>query len=337
MNHQPPITNHQSVLITGGAGFIGSHLCEEFIKKKFKVVCVDNLITGQKKNIKHLLDNPNFKFINADVSKYSTIKKLSSIISHQSLAINHILHFASPAGPNPNSPKSYLKYPIETYLVNSIGTHYLLKLAKKIKAEFIFASTSEVYGDPKEHPQKETYFGNVNPIGPRSCYDISKRFGEMATMTFGKKNKLNAKIVRIFNTYGSRMNPDDGRVIPQFILQSLNNRPITIYGKGKQTRSFCYIDDLIKGIMLIINKGKKGEVYNLGSSKEIQIIALAKMIKKLTDSSSKLEFKSLPIDDPKKRKPDLGKIKKAVNWRPEILLGQGLQKTIKYFTASSAV
>ena len=325
MNHQP------SVLITRGTGFIGSHLCEEFIKKEFKVICVDNLITGQKKNIQHLLDNPNFQFINADVSKYSTIKKLSSIINHQSLVINYILHFASPAGPNPNSPKSYIQYPVKTYLVNSIGTHYLLELARKNKAEFIFASTSEVYGDPKQHPQKETYFGNVNPIGPRSCYDESKRFGEMAVATFSKKYKLKAKIIRIFNTYGPKMNPDDGRAIPQFILQALNNKPITIYGRGEQTRSFCFIDDLIKGIILIINKANAGEVFNLGSNKEIQIITLAKMIKKLTNSSSRLEFKPLPTDDPKKRKPDLEKIKKAVNWKPEILIGQGLQKTIKYF------
>lgn len=189
MTHQPSTINHQSstVLITGGAGFIGSHLCDEYLKKGFTVLCIDNLITGQEQNIKHLINNPDFKFIKADVANPTEIKLIQSTINHQPSTINHILHFASPAGPNPNSPKSYLKYPIETYLVNSIGTHYLLELAKKYHAEFLFASTSEVYGDPLEHPQKETYFGNVNTLGPRSCYDESKRFGEMATITYGKK------------------------------------------------------------------------------------------------------------------------------------------------------
>lgn len=321
--------NHQlSTLITGGAGFIGSHLCEKFLKQNYKVICVDNLITGQKKNISHLLNNPNFRFIQADVSQPSIINKLSSAINHQ---LSIILHFASPAGPNPHSPKSYLKYPIKTYLVNSLGTHYLLELAKKTKAEFLFASTSEVYGDPLQHPQKEIYFGNVNPIGPRSCYDESKRFGEMATITFGKKYKINTKIVRIFNTYGPRMNPDDGRVIPQFILQALQDKPITIYGDGQQTRSFCYIDDLVKGIMLIVKKAKPYEVFNLGSDQETKIIDLAKIIKQLTGSDSCFTFKPLPIDDPEKRRPDLEKIKKTLGWQSQTNLKEGLKKTITYF------
>lgn len=322
----------QSILITGGAGFIGSHLCEKFIKKEFKVVCVDNLITGQKKNIKHLLDNPNFKFINADVSKKATINKISSVISHQSSTISHILHFASPAGPNPFSPLSYYQLPIKTYLVNSIGTHYLLKLARKNKAEFVFASTSEVYGDPEEHPQKETYFGHVNLLGPRACYDVSKRFGEMAVTTFAKKHKLNTKIIRIFNTYGPRMNPKDGRAVPLFITQALKNELVTVFGSGKQTRSFCYIDDLIKGIIKIIQKGKVNEVYNLGSPEEITINQVLKKILTLTDSSSKVEYKARLKDDPQKRCPDIAKVRKHLAWQPETSLTQGLKKTIQYFT-----
>jgi len=335
MSHQEPNTNHlrilqaRSAIITGGAGFIGSYLCKQFLQEKYQVICIDNLITGQKKNIKHLIGNPSFTFIQADVSQPSIIDKLSSVVNHKLSVI--ILHFASPAGPNPDSPKSYLQYPIKTYLTNSIGTHYLLELAKKIKAEFLFASTSEVYGNPLEHPQKETYFGNVNTLGPRSCYDESKRFGEMATMTFAKKYNLKAKIVRIFNTYGPRMNVDDGRVIPLFISQALKNKPITIFGSGKQTRSFCYINDLIQAISAIINKAANYEVFNAGNNKEIQIIKLAELIKKLTHSSSKIIFKPLPIDDPLRRKPDLTKIKKELAWQPSINLKKGLEETILYF------
>lgn len=316
---------NKRILVTGGAGFIGSHLCDKFLSLNYKVICVDNLLTGQKKNIKNLLNNPDFKFIKADVCHKADY---SLFTNHHSL--DYILHFASPAGPNPNSPKSYLKYPVKTYLANSIGTHYLLKLAKKEKAEFIFASTSEVYGDPLEHPQKETYNGNVNTLGPRACYDESKRFGEMAAITYGKKYKLNTKIIRIFNTYGPRMNPKDGRVIPQFILQALKNKPITIYGNGRQTRSFCYIDDLVKGIVLIVKKAKPYDVFNLGNGNEITIIKLAKLIKKLCQSKSKFSFKSLPFDDPRKRKPDLTKIKQKLGWNPETRLKDGLLKTIDY-------
>jgi len=314
----------KKVLITGGAGFIGSHLGEKFLDLNYKVICVDNLITGQKKNINHFIKNPNFKFIQADVTKKSSYSLLPT-------GYSLILHFASPAGPNPYSTKSYMQYPIKTYLVNSIGTHCLLELAKQNKAEFVFASSSEIYGDPKEHPQKETYVGHVNNLGPRACYDESKRFGEMATMTFAKKYNLKAKIIRIFNTYGPRMNPDDGRVIPQFILQSLKKQPLTIHGKGQQTRSFCYIDDLIKGIIKIVDKGKSCEVYNLGNDQELTILKLAEKIKQLTQSKSRLVFKPLPLDDPEKRKPDLSKIKKELHWQPETSLEEGLKKTISYF------
>lgn len=326
--------NHKSILITGGAGFIGSHLCDEYLKNGFSVICVDNLITGQEKNIAHLLNNPNFKFIKADVANQNTYNLQPFDSARGRLTtynFSHILHFASPAGPNPHSPKSYLKFPIETYLANSIGTHYLLELAKKYQAEFLFASTSEVYGDPLEHPQKETYFGNVNTLGPRSCYDESKRFGEMATVTYGKKFNLKTKIVRIFNTYGPRMNPLDGRVIPQFITQALQNQDITIYGSGKQTRSFCYIDDLISGIKLILEKGEPWETYNLGNDEEISINDLAFSIKKIINSSSQITFKELPVDDPERRKPDLTKTKSKLKWQPITPLENGLQKTINYF------
>jgi len=279
---------------------------------------------------------------NPEINAYISIREEEAMMSAKKIdekllpkKIDYILHFASPAGPNPNSPKSYLKYPIKTYLVNSIGTHYLLNLAKKTGAQFLFASTSEVYGDPKVHPQKETYNGNVNTLGPRACYDEAKRFGEMATMTFGRKHKVKTKIIRIFNTYGPRMNPDDGRVVPQFIVQALKNKPITVYGKGNQTRSFCYIDDLVKAILKAVFKAKPYEVFNIGSNKEIEIIYLAKAIKKLTDSKSKITYKDLPKDDPEKRRPDLTKARNELNWMPETSLKDGLEKTIKYFSGAS--
>ena len=317
----------KTVLITGGAGFIGSHLCEEFLKKGFKVICADNLITGQKNNIIHLLGNKNFKFILADVSELSSYKG-----PVKNYKLDYILHFASPAGPNPYSSLSYMQIPIETYLVNSLGTHLLLNLAKKNKAEFLFASSSEIYGNPLEHPQKETYFGNVNPIGPRACYDISKRFGEMATMTFAKKFGIKVKIIRIFNTYGPRMNPKDGRSITLFITQALKNKPLTIFGNGQQTRSFCYIDDLVEGVTKVIEKGGTGEVYNLGSPQEITINKTVKKILSLTKSSSKIIYQKSCQDDPERRCPDITKAQKYLSWQPKISFEQGLLKTIEYFS-----
>ena len=314
----------KTVLIAGGAVFIGSHLCKKFIDLDYKVICVDNLITGQKKNINHLFKKPNFKFIKADLTK----KKDYSLLNDQ---YSLILHFASPAGANPHSPLSYYQLPIETYLINSIGTHYLLELAKKTKAEFLFASTSEIYGNPLEHPQKETYFGNTNPIGPRSCYDESKRFGEMATTTYGKKYNLNTKIVRIFNTYGPRMNPKDGRAIPLFITQALENKPINIYGTGKQTRSFCYIDDLINGVIKIIHQGESGEAYNLGTPEEITINQALEKILSLTKSKSEIVHQKKLKDDPQKRCPDINKAREKLDWQPKVSLEKGLLKTIEYF------
>jgi nucleoside-diphosphate-sugar epimerase len=322
---------NQTTVVTGGAGFIGSHLCDYFINKGNKVICLDNLLTGQKKNIAQLLNNPNFHFLEADVVKQSTIKKIESLITHYSLLITDILHFASPAGPHPTYPLSYFKLPIKTYLVNSIGTHYLLELARKHKATFLFASTSEVYGDPIEHPQNESYLGNVNTLGPRACYDESKRFGEMATYTFFKKYKLNAKIVRIFNTFGPKMNPKDGRAIPVFITQALKNAPITIFGTGKQTRSFCYIDDLTDGIIKTIEKGKPGEAYNLGSADEKSINETVEIILNSTKSQSKVVYRPGIKDDPKRRCPDISKAKKKLGWSPKVDFQQGLKKTIEYF------
>lgn len=316
----------KTVLITGGAGFIGSYLCQQFLEQNYRVICVDNFITGQKKNIITFINKPNFQLIEEDICRPSFYQKIAPF------KLSYILHFASPAGPNPHSSKSYLKFPVETYLVNSYATHLLLELAKKNNADFVFASTSEVYGNPLKHPQKENYFGNVNTLGPRSCYDESKRFGEMAAFTFGKLNKINAKIVRIFNTYGPRMNPDDGRVIPRFIIQALKNKPISIYGDGKQTRCFCFINDLIEGILKIVLQAKSYTVYNLGNDKEITINKLAKIIINLTQSQSKIILNPLPQDDPERRKPDLTKITKDLGWRPKTSLEKGLKKTIAFFS-----
>jgi len=314
----------KKILITGGAGFIGSHLCEVLLEKNYEIFCFDNLFTGKKENIKALLKNKNFHFY-----KFDVINPIPEELLPKNLY--GVFHLASPAGPNPAAPKSYLQFPIETYLVNSIGTHNLCQLALEKNAVFLFASTSEVYGDPEQHPQKETYKGNVNTLGERSCYDESKRFGEMVTSVFQRKFSLDTRIIRIFNTYGPRMNPEDGRVLPIFILQALANKPITIFGDGKQTRGFCFIDDLVKGIVKVFEKGKSDEAYNLGNPREITIIETAKLVKKLTKSKSSFVFKNLPEDDPKKRCPDIEKAQKQLSWQPEVSLMEGLKKMISWF------
>lgn len=312
------------VLVTGGAGFIGSHLCEALLKRGCRVICLDNLITGRRENIEEFLDDSGFKFIECDV-----IKPFDHEIMKQFNNLNFIYHLASPA-----SPKKYQKYPIETLLVNSLGTHNMLKLAKKTGAKFLFASSSEVYGDPNEHPQKESYWGNVNPIGPRSCYDEAKRFGEAITMAFIRKYKVDAQIVRIFNTYGSRMEKDDGRVISNFITQALKGEPITVYGDGSQTRSFCFISDMIEGLVLALEKkNTKGEVFNLGNPDERKVLEIAQLIKKMSKSNSEIVFTSLPQDDPSRRKPDIEKATKILGWTPIVKLEQGLKETIKYFSS----
>ena len=310
------------VLITGGAGFIGSHLCDFLLKKDYKVIAMDNLITGKTENIEHLRNNPNFCFIEQDVTKYIDIKD----------DLGYVLHFASPA-----SPIDYINYPIQTLKVGSLGTHNALGVAKAKGAGFLLASTSEVYGDPLVNPQPESYWGNVNAVGPRGVYDEAKRFAEAITMAYHKTHKVNAKIARIFNTYGERMRRLDGRAVPAFIEQSMKNEPITVFGSGKQTRSFCYISDLVNGIYGLM-MSSVNEPMNLGNTSELTILDLAKRIIKLTGSKSKIEFKELPVDDPRVRRPDASFAKKELGWFAATDLDEGLKKTIKYFkTGQSTV
>jgi nucleoside-diphosphate-sugar epimerase len=309
----------KTAIVTGGAGFIGSHLCETLIKKDYSVICMDNFETGRKENLDSILKNTKFTLINIDVSK-----PLSTDILNKVTNVTHIFHLASPA-----SPIDFTRIPEEIALVNSIGTRNMLQIAYKIHAKFLFTSTSEAYGDPLEHPQKETYWGNVNPIGIRSCYDESKRFGEMMTMIYVRNKSVDARIIRIFNTYGPRMRPDDGRVISNFISQALTQKPMTIYGDGKQTRSFCYVDDMVVGLISAIDSEKtKGEVINIGNPTEYSILEIADIIKQLTKSTSDIVFKSLPPDDPTRRKPDITKAKVLLNWVPKIILHDGLLKMI---------
>lgn len=314
----------QTVLIAGGAGFIGSHLTRSLLSKNYKVICLDNFLTSDKKNTEDFLENPNYKFIEYDITKPIEDPEITNI--------NFIFHLASPASPNKNSPRSYINFPIETLLVNSIGTKNLLDLAKEKNAKFLYASSSEVYGDPLMSPQKEEYFGNVNPNGVRSVYDEGKRFGEAITMAYFRKYNLDIRIIRIFNTYGPFMQIDDGRVVSNFINQAIKNEKITIYGKGKQTRSFCYIDDMINGLELsIFSDNSRGGVFNLGNPLEKTVEELAMIIKKLTNSESEIVFESLPEDDPQKRNPDISKAQKAFGFKPQISIEDGLSRTIEYF------
>lgn len=304
----------KKVLITGSAGFIGSHLCDKFIEEGFYVIGLDSFLTGSPDNIAHLIGNERFKFIKYDVTNFIYVPD----------NIDIILHFACPA-----SPVDYLNFPIHTMKVDSLGTINTLGLAKNKKARYIFASTSEIYGDPKVHPQPETYWGNVNPIGPRSVYDEAKRFSEALTMAFFREHNIDIRIVRIFNTYGPRMRINDGRVVTNFISQALKNEPITVYGDGTQTRSFCYIDDLVEGIYKIaIMDNLNGDVINLGNNTEHEIKDLANIIKDLTNSKSLISFKPLPQDDPLLRCPDISLIKEKIHWEPKTGLEEGLGKII---------
>jgi dTDP-glucose 4,6-dehydratase len=303
------------ILITGGAGFIGSHLCDRFLAEGHDVVCLDNLLTGSTDNIAHLAGNRRFSFIHHDVTNYIFVEG----------KIDAILHFASPA-----SPVDYQNFPIQTLKVGSLGTHKALGLAKEKKARFLLASTSEVYGDPLTHPQREDYWGNVNPIGPRGVYDEAKRFAEAMTMAYHRYHAVDTRIARIFNTYGPRMRLNDGRVVPNFICQALRGEDLTVYGDGSQTRSFCYIDDLVEGIVRLLFSPET-EPVNLGNPGEFTILEFARVILEVTGGRSRTVHKSLPVDDPQVRKPDISRGREILGWSPKVELREGIQKTIPYF------
>lgn len=305
----------KTIVVTGGSGFIGSHLCEFLLNKGNRVICIDNLLTGSKENVKHLISNKNFHFIEQDVTENVYISE----------KVDRIFHLASPA-----SPVDYAEKPLETMMVNSAGTKEMLDLAKRKNARFLLASTSEVYGDPKVHPQKETYWGNVNPIGPRACYDEAKRFSEALTMTYRRKFGVKTRIARIFNTYGPRMRKNDGRIVPNFISQALRDEHLTVYGKGRQTRSFCFVSDLIEGLNKLMNSNYDLPV-NLGNPEELTVLDFAKKIIRLSGSESGIVFRELPEDDPKQRKPDISVAKKHLNWKPKVRVEEGLKKTIEWF------
>lgn len=303
------------ILITGAAGFLGSHLCDRFINDGYHVIAMDNLITGRLKNIEHLFPLENFEFYNHDVSKFI----------HVPGQLDYILHFASPA-----SPIDYLKIPIQTLKVGSLGIHNCLGLAKAKNARLMIASTSEVYGDPQVHPQTEEYWGHVNPIGPRGVYDEAKRFQEAITMAYHTFHHLETRIVRIFNTYGPRMRLNDGRVLPAFIGQALRGEDLTVFGDGSQTRSFCYVDDLVEGIVRLLHSDYSQPV-NIGNPNEISIRDFAEEIIQLTGTSQKVIYKNLPLDDPKQRQPDISKAREILNWEPKIGRAEGLKRTYAYF------
>jgi dTDP-glucose 4,6-dehydratase len=304
--------------VTGGAGFIGSHLCERLIEEGYTVVCMDNLITGRIENIKHLLERKEFVFYTYDVTNYIKVEE----------KVDVVLHLASPA-----SPIDYQHYPIQTLKVGALGTHNTLGVAKAHGAKYLLASTSEVYGDPTVNPQPEDYWGNVNCIGPRGVYDEAKRFAEAIVMAYHRVHKISVRIARIFNTYGPRMRADDGRVVPTFICQALKGEPLTVYGDGTQTRSFCYITDMVEGLMRLL-QSECNEPLNLGNPYEVTILEFAQKVLSLTGSRSSIVHKPLPVDDPKIRCPDIGKARERLGWEPKVSLDEGLQRTIEYFRSS---
>ena len=305
------------VLVTGGAGFLGSHLCDRLLAERHEVLAMDNLVTGNLRNIAHLEAEKRFQFVRHDVTQFIAVDG----------ALDAVLHFASPA-----SPIDYLELPIQTLKVGSLGTHNALGLAMAKKARFLLASTSEVYGDPLVHPQPETYWGNVNPIGPRGVYDEAKRFAEAMTMAYQRAHGVETRIVRIFNTYGPRMRLHDGRVVPALIGQALAGEPMTVFGDGSQTRSFCYVSDLIDGIYRLLLSEEKDPV-NIGNPREMSVLEFAKTIQKLTGTQSPIVFKPLPVDDPRVRQPDISKARRLLGWEPGVQLEEGLSRTIDYFKA----
>ncbi len=300
-------------LVTGGAGFLGSHLCDELLSRGHRVICVDNLETGSLANIEHIRDPARFQHLNLDIIDPYFVEE----------PVDFVYHLASPA-----SPIDYLRLPLHTLKVGSYGTHHTLGLAKHKRARFLIASTSEVYGDPKEHPQSESYWGHVNPIGPRGVYDEAKRYAEALTMAYHRQQGVDTSIVRIFNTYGARMRPHDGRAIPTFLRQALANRPLTVFGDGSQTRSFCYVSDLIRGIIALAESGYH-EPVNIGNPDEFTLLELAETVKVLTGASSEIVFEALPIDDPKQRRPNIALARELLGWSPEVALKEGLQRTIE--------
>ncbi|MGE0141746.1 MAG: UDP-glucuronic acid decarboxylase family protein [Planctomycetota bacterium] len=302
-------------LVTGGAGFIGSHLCERLLADGLDVLCMDNLLTGDLANIEHLFGNERFRFFHQDVTNYI----------HVPGRLDYILHFASPA-----SPRDYLELPIQTLKVGSLGTHKALGLAREKRARFLLASTSEVYGDPQVHPQNEDYWGHVNPVGPRGCYDEAKRFAEAMAMAYQRHHGVETRIVRIFNTYGPRMRLDDGRVLPAFMGQALRGEDLTVYGDGSQTRSFCYVDDLVEGILRLLRSDERMPC-NIGNPREMTIRQFGEAVLQITGAKSKFVFHPLPQDDPKVRKPDISKARRILGWEPKIDLEEGLRRTAEYF------
>jgi dTDP-glucose 4,6-dehydratase len=308
------------ILLTGGAGFLGSHLAERLLERGNEVICMDNLITGNLENIEHLSGNENFEFIKHDVSKYIVAEG----------KIDYVMHLASPA-----SPVDYLEHPIKTLKVGSLGTHNALGVAKAHGSKFFLASTSEVYGDPLVNPQPETYWGNVNPVGPRGVYDEAKRFAEAITLAYHRVHGIDAKIARIFNTYGERMRSHDGRVVPNFIDQALKNEPLTVYGDGSQTRSFCYVSDLIEGFLKLMDSDLN-EPVNLGNPVEMSVLEFAEKIKKITGCKSTIAYEELPVNDPKVRRPDISKAKEKLGWEPKVGVDEGLKKTIEWFRVKHA-
>lgn len=310
------------VLVTGGAGFLGSHLCDRLIAEGHEVICLDSLLTGREDNIAHLQSHPRFTFIQHDITHPFFIAE----------RVDWVLHFASPA-----SPKDYGAHPIHTLKVGALGTYHMLGLAKAHGAKFLLASTSEVYGDPEIHPQPESYWGHVNPIGERSCYDEAKRFAEALTMAYWHQHGIDVRIVRIFNTVGPRMRVDDGRVFPNFITQALKGEPLTVYGDGSQTRSFCYVDDLIDGVMRVMDwtppedADELARVFNLGNPEEVTVLEFAHLVKEVTGSQSQIIFHPLPKDDPRRRRPDITKAKTILGWQPRVSLREAIERTIPYF------
>ncbi len=319
-------------LITGGAGFLGSHLCDRLVQEGHEVVCLDNLLTGRVENLRQLIDHPQFLFVAHDVTIPIDLDKILTGANAKARwgtrngrGLDYVLHLASPA-----SPKDYQRYPIHTLKVGAIGTYNTLGLAKRYGSVFLLGSTSEVYGDPQVTPQEENYWGHVNPVGPRSCYDEAKRFAEAIAMAYGREQGVKVKIARIFNTYGERMRPDDGRALPSFITQAMQGRPVTVYGSGAQTRSFCYVSDLVDGLFRLLISDVSGPV-NLGNPEEISLLELAQLIIRETHSKSETLFEPLPQDDPQLRRPDITRAETWLDWHPRVSLREGIRRTIPYF------